>query len=264
MNEIASTLSLWQWGLLTLGALAGGAVNALAGGGTLITFPLLTAVGVPPVAANVTNTVALCPGYLAGTFAQARDLRGQRRRLGWAIPLGVLGGIAGGMLLLGAGERLFRGMVPYLILFAVGLLAVQEPLRRRLAGRVTRLGFAGGHEARAALFLLPAALYCGYFGAGAGIMILAALGLALDDSITRLNALKQTISLVSNVAAGVFFAFSGETVWGVAALMAVGALVGGALGGRWAGRIRPSALRGIVIFVGIVIAGFFLFQDAGS
>lgn len=263
MNEITATLSLWQWGLLTLGAMAGGVVNAIAGGGTLITFPLLTAVGFPSVVANITNTVALCPGYFAGTFAQARDLRGQRRRLGLVLPIGILGGVAGGMLLLGTGERLFRGLVPYLILFAVGLLAFQDPLRARLAGRAERSRFAGSHATQATLLLLPAALYCGYFGAGAGIMILAALGLAMDDTLTRLNALKQAISLVSNVAAGVFFAFSGKTAWGVAALMAVGALIGGALGGRWAGRISPSALRGLVILAGLGVAGFYLARDGG-
>ncbi|MGE5249629.1 MAG: TSUP family transporter, partial [Bacteroidota bacterium] len=112
---------------VALAALAAGAVNALAGGGTLITFPMLTAVGVPAVAANVTNTVALCPGYFGGTLAQWNDLRGQKGRLLLLIPASILGGVAGGFLLLQTGEKLFKDLVPFLILLASGLLAVQDP-----------------------------------------------------------------------------------------------------------------------------------------
>ncbi len=110
--------------LVALAAVAAGAVNALAGGGTLITFPMLVAVGVPAVAANVTNTVALCPGYLGATFAQMKDLRGQEQRLRFLVPASIVGGIVGGVLLLNTGERLFRDLLPYLILLAAGLLAV--------------------------------------------------------------------------------------------------------------------------------------------
>ena len=122
---------------IALAAVVGGAVNALAGGGTLITFPVLMALGVPAVPANITNTVALCPGYLGGTFAQLRDLRGQERHLWFLAPAGVLGGIAGGILLLNTGETIFRVLVPYLILLATGLLAMQERLRSWL-GRTGR------------------------------------------------------------------------------------------------------------------------------
>src|SRR5512137_2196106 len=118
-----------EFALVGLAAVVGGAVNALAGGGTLITFPMLTAVGIPAVHANVTNTVALCPGYLGGTLAQSKELRGQRARLSVLIPAGIIGGLIGGVLLLKTGERLFRQLVPFLILLASALLAVQEPLR---------------------------------------------------------------------------------------------------------------------------------------
>lgn len=120
-----------------LAAVAGGLVNALAGGGTLITFPMLTALGVPPVAANVTNTVALCPGYLGATFAQVKDLRGQGQRLWFLMPAGVLGGIAGGILLLNTSDHTFRALVPYLILLAVVLLFFQDRLRNCKAIGVT-------------------------------------------------------------------------------------------------------------------------------
>ena len=122
--------------LLLVAAVAAGAINALAGGGTLITFPMLTAVGVPALAANITNTVALSPGYIGGTLAQAKDLKGQRSRLWITLPAGVAGGLIGGILLLRTGERLFRDLVPFLILLASSLLAIQDPVRAWLARRM--------------------------------------------------------------------------------------------------------------------------------
>ena len=244
--------------LIGLAAIAGGAVNALAGGGTLITFPVLMAVGLPAVPANITNTVALCPGYLGGTFAQIRDLRGQERHLWFLAPAGVLGGIAGGFLLLNTGESMFRALVPYLILLATGLLAVQERLRAWLVDRAVRNGSATPHEAWTVLPVFLAAIYGGYFGAGLSVIVLAVLGLVLEDTLTRLNALKQIISFSINIAAAVFFLFSGKIVWPAALVMMVGALVGGALGGRLAGRIQPATLRRIVVTAGVIIALIYL------
>ncbi len=244
--------------LVGLAAVAAGAVNALAGGGTLITFPTLVALGVPTVAANVTNTVALCPGYLGGTLAQARDLRGQRRRLGFALPAAVVGGIGGGILLLATGERVFRSLVPFLILLASALLAVQEPLRRWLARRAGGPDGDGRSERWAAVPVALAAVYGGYFGAGLSVIVLAVLALVLDDTLTRLNALKQGVAFAANLAAAVFFVFSGKVVWPAAAVMAAGALLGGWLGGRLAGRISPVALRWIVVALGVAIAGIYL------
>ncbi len=243
----------WDLLLAGLAAVAAGAVNALAGGGTLITFPALIALGIPAVAANVTNTVALCPGYIGGTLAQRQDLRGQGRRLWRLLPAGALGGVAGGLLLLETGEKSFRALVPWLILGASVLLAVQGPVRAWL---VRRLGEHHGArlERVAWLPVLLASVYGGYFGAGLSVIVLAALGLTLSDSLTRLNALKQTISFAVNVAAAVFFVFSGEVVWPVALVMAVGALLGGTLGGRFAGRIRPATLRWTVVAIGICVS----------
>ncbi len=240
------------WGeatLVTLAAVAGGVVNAIAGGGTLLTFPMLTAVGLPAVDANVTNTVALCPGYLGGTLAQRTDLHGQRRRLMTLVPLGALGGVTGGLLLLASGERLFRGLVPYLILLASLLLACQARVRSWVAQRTTReLPPWAGY-----LPVFAAAVYGGYFGAGLSVILLAVLGLCCDESLTRLNALKQGIAFATNVAAAVFFVFSGHVVWPIAAVMAGGALLGGVLGGRVASLVRPTLLRGIVVTVGVVV-----------
>lgn len=239
--------------LIGVAAVAGGAINALAGGGTLITFPMLTAVGIPAVAANVTNTVALCPGYLGGALAQKADLRGQERRLWLLVPAGIVGGILGGILLLNTGERLFRQLVPYLILFASLLLAVQPVLRNWLVRYQKARGHTGS-ETGSVLPVTLAAIYGGYFGAGLGVITLAVLALVLEDTLTRLNALKQALSLSINVAAAIFFLFSGQVVWPAALVMAAGALAGGALGGRLAGRVQPSVLRWIVVTIGVVVA----------
>ena len=242
-----------QYILAALAAVAAGAVNALAGGGTLITFPMLTFLGIPAVTANVTNTVALCPGYFGGTLAQWNDLRSQKNRLWLIVPAGIVGGVLGGFLLLQTGEKLFRELVPYLILLASALLAIQDPVRTWLVRRVGE-----GHGARLEkMAWLPvglASIYGGYFGAGLSVIVLSALGLTIEDSITRLNALKQAVAFSVNVAAAIFFLFSGQVIWSAALVMAVGALIGGILGGRLAGRIKPSTLRWTVIGIGVSIS----------
>jgi uncharacterized membrane protein YfcA len=242
--------------LIGLAAVAAGAVNALAGGGTLISFPMLTAVGIPAVAANITNTVALCPGYLGATLAQRNDLQDQKRRLWLLLPAGAIGGILGGILLLSTEERLFQALVPFLILLASGLLAVQNSVRAWIVRRSQQTGSTS--EAWAVPSVGLAAIYGGYFGAGLSVIVLAVLGLTLDDSLTRLNALKQGISFSVNTAAAIFFLFSGQVVWPAALVMAVGALLGGALGGRLAGRIKPAVLRWIVVVIGTIIGLFYL------
>jgi uncharacterized protein len=244
--------------IIGLAAIAAGAVNALAGGGTLITFPILIAVGVPPVNSNVTNTVSLIPGYLGATIAQLNDLKGQGARLWWLLPLSALGGLAGGIILLTTEEALFRALVPYLILFAAALLAVQEPLRARIVRRLEARGATSSNPFWTVIPVGLAAIYGGYFGAGVSVIVLAVLGLVFDDSLTRLNALKQAISFSINITAAIFFVFSGEVVWSAAAVMAVGALIGGALGGRVAGRIKASTLRWVVVVIGVVVATIYL------
>jgi uncharacterized membrane protein YfcA len=246
--------------LIGLAALAAGAVNALAGGGTLITFPALIAIGVPAVAANVTNTIALCPGYLGGTLAQYNDLNGQKNRLWLFVPAGALGGIAGGILLLNTGEKLFSALVPFLILLASGLLAAQDLVRGWLTRRAAQNLAAAGADKWAALPAGLAAVYGGYFGAGLSVIVLAVLGLLLDDTLTRLNALKQAIAFSVNTAAAVLFLFSGQVVWSAVIVMMVGSLVGGALGGRLAGRVKPATLRWTVVAIGVVVGVIYLIK----
>jgi len=247
--------------LIALAAMAAGAINALAGGGTLITFPMLTAVGVPAVAANVTNTVALCPGYLGGILGQAKDLAGQQKRLWLVVPAGAIGGIVGGVLLLQTGERLFRELVPYLILLASALLAIQDPVRKWLMRRLEQEGTRPiSQHWTVSLPVGLAAIYGGYFGAGLSVIVLAVLGLTLEDTLTRLNALKQAVSFSVNVAAAIFFLFSGQVVWLAALVMAAGALIGGALGGKLAGHVKPATLRWIVVTIGVTVAIIYLIR----
>jgi uncharacterized protein len=239
--------------LAALAALGAGLTNALAGGGTLITFPTLIFLGVPAVAANVTNTVALCPGYFGATMAQWKDLRDQKSRLWLVLPISIVGGVLGGVLLLRTGEKLFKDLVPYLILFASALLAIQDPVRAWLIRRIEQQ-----HDGKLQnLTWIPvglASVYGGYFGAGFSVILLSALGLTLEDTLTRLNALKQAIAFTVNVAAAIFFIFSGKVVWSLAVIMAVGALIGGTLGGKLAGRIKPSTLRWTVVTIGVIIS----------
>jgi uncharacterized membrane protein YfcA len=260
-------LSPFELALAGLAAVAAGAVNAIAGGGTLITFPTLTALGLPVVAANVTNTLAVAPGALGGLVALRRELAGQGPRLARLTPAALLGGFAGGYLLLHTNEALFRRLVPWLILGASALLAVQDPLRafllRRLAGTN---GAADGAlhgrlgEVVATLLVFCGAVYGGYFGAGLGVIVLAVLGLVLHDSLTRLNAIKQAIGFAANLAGALLFAAFGPVHWPAAAVMAVGAIAGGVVGGRFASRIRASTLRTFVVATGTIVGLIYLMR----
>lgn len=253
-EPMSDPFSLLDLLLIALAAVGAGLINAIAGGGTLISFPALTFVGVPTVAANVTNAVALTPGYLGATVAQWTDIRPQRHRLFLLVPAAVAGGFAGALLLLNTSERLFRELVPWLILLSAVLLAVQDVVRAWVKRRNEKAGRAHNSEAWAVLPVFVAAIYGGYFGAGLSVIVLAVLGLVLDDSLTRLNALKQALAFATNTTAALFFLFSGQVVWLAAGVMAVGAMVGGALGGTLAGAIRPQTLRLVVITLAVAVA----------
>jgi len=251
-------LSLSQLALIALAGLATGAVNALAGGGSLISFPVLLAMGVPPLTANVTNTIGLCPGYLGAALAQRRDLRQQGARLYVLLPVAVACSVGGALLLLHTGERAFGHAVPWLILGACVLLSVQQ----RLRGWLERREAAGaGVSLALALPLVGAAnVYGGYFGAGASVIVLAALGLSYTDTLPRLNALKQALSLATNCAAALLFAASGPVNWRVVPVLAIGALIGGAWGGRVGRRLSPQLLRTVVVLLGVAAAAIYLWR----
>jgi|SRR5208337_1083864 len=257
-------LSGSELALAGLAAVAAGLINALAGGGTLVSFPTLIAMGIPPVIANITNTVALCPGYLGGALAQRADLRGQGRRLLILVPAAIIGGVAGGILLLAISAQTFQLLVPFLILMAAGLLAVQDRVKAWITIHAARAQDATSEGRdltgcrRAVLPVGLAAVYGGYFGPGLSVIVLAVLGLFIDDNLTRLNALKQCLSLAVNTAAAIFFLFTGLVIWPLALVMAVGALLGGAAGGTIAGRIDPARLRWTIVAIGIIVGVVFL------
>jgi uncharacterized membrane protein YfcA len=243
-------LSVWAHLACGGSAVGAGIVNAIAGGGTLISFPAMTAVGVTAVRANATNTVSLCPGYIGGTFAQRAELEGLGRELRPQLVTSAVCGLAGSILLVLSSEAVFRSIVPFLILAACLLLAVQVPMRKWLFNRSER----ASHPAVELGAVGIASVYGGYFGAGLGIMLMAVLGLFSDHPLTKVNAVKQLLSIAVNVCAAAFLVFSGKIEWTLVAVMAPGALIGGNLGGRLAGVIPPGKLRACVVTYGVVVA----------
>jgi uncharacterized protein len=249
-------VSLGEILLLAGGGFLAGAVNAVAGGGSLISFPALLAVGHPAVTANVTNAVAVVPGYLGGTIGYRRELEGQMRRAVALAVSSVMGAVVGAVLLLISSEQLFKAIVPFLVLFSAALLAAQPWLSRFARG-----GQDAGREHGVRLHAMnfAAAVYGGYFGAGLGIMLLALLAISTDDELQRLNALKGLLSLVIGLVAATYFALFGPVVWGAAAIMAATSLVGGQAGVVLARRLDDAVLRWVVVVfgVGVGIALFF-------
>ncbi|MCC7363921.1 MAG: sulfite exporter TauE/SafE family protein [Dehalococcoidia bacterium] len=240
---------------LALAAFAGGAINAVAGGGSLVSFPALIAAGYPSKAANVTNSVALWPGYLSGNYAYRAELRPQRRRVAVLSVPSVLGALAGSVILLRTPETAFDAIVPFLILFACGLMIVQDRLSRwALSRRLASLD----PDARPPVVLLATifvlAVYGAYFGAGLGILTLAVLGILLPDDLQRSNALKGALSTVINAAAVLYFVAFGPVQWAPAAVMGVGAIAGGYLGVGVARRLGKRWLRVAVVTYGVAVA----------
>jgi uncharacterized membrane protein YfcA len=231
-------------------AAAAGAVNAIGGGGSLISFPVISALGVPPVTANATNTVALCPGYIGGTIAQRDDLGkiGPAARLNLYVAAG--GGLLGSVLLSVTSNVTFRALVPWLILMSSVLLLVQDRLRAWL---VTRTGGGRSHRLAELGALAVACTYGGYFGAGLGILIIAVLGIFSELPFVRLNAMKQLISFVVNIFAAAFLLGAGTVNLVLVAVMAPASLVGGNLGGRYAKSMSPRRLRIAVICFGAIL-----------
>jgi uncharacterized membrane protein YfcA len=247
------------------GALAAGGINAIAGGGTLVSFPILVALGVPSVQANATNTVALCPGYFGGAFAQRATVGEHKVRLRRLLPFAGLGGLLGSILLVITSDSVFRNLVPFLILMACGLLGFQDGIKKRVfAHRKSDVSRSATqkptqnatHEATIPLIIsvFAASIYGGYFGAGLGIMLLAVTGLLLDDELPKLNALKTVLSFVINVLAASFLVFSGKVEWNFVAVMAPASLVGGHFGGMLASKMNPKVMRAIVITFGVAVA----------
>jgi len=250
-----------DWALVGGAGLAAGAVNAIAGGGTLITFPALLAVGLPPVVANITSSVGLVAGYAGGSLGYRRELAGQGARVRALVPVAVLGGLAGAVVLLVTPAEAFRVAVPYLVLLACGLLAAQPRLARIVADRRAAREGAGpdgtstadtGWDVRAGV--LVSSVYGSYFGAGLGVLLLGVLGVLVKDGLQRLNALKGLLSLIVNAVGVAVFVFSGRVEWPVAIALGVAAWVGGLLGVRLARVLPAKVLRYAVVLLGVTVA----------
>jgi uncharacterized membrane protein YfcA len=234
-------------------AFAAGAINSVAGGGTLVSFPTLVWLGLPGVVANATNTVAIWPGSLAGMAGYRRELRGvDPRMLLLAIP-SVVGGLSGALLLAWTPPGVFERVVPFLILFATLLFMAQERLQRWVfADRPEH--HSGRWLVGASLFQLGVALYGGYFGAGIGILMLAALGILGHTDVHQMNGLKNLFAACINGVAAVYFVAVGMANWPYVLVMAVGAIAGGYLCAGLARRLGRTAVRRIVIGVGFGMA----------
>jgi hypothetical protein len=251
-------MDLSQVVLLVVAGLAAGAVNAIAGGGSLITFPALIAIGLPSVAANVTNSVAVCPGYVSSVFGSRADLAGQGRRLRMIVPTGLVGAAAGCALLLATPARAFELIVPFLVLAAAATLAFQQRLRqfvghpRELSPRRKMITLQ--------VVVFVGSIYGGYFGAALGVMLVAALALILDETLNRINALKNVLSASVGLVTIVVFAIFGPVNWAAALAVAPATIIGGYAGARLARRLPARVLRALIVTFGTTIGLLLLYR----
>jgi uncharacterized membrane protein YfcA len=238
-------------GILAVAAagLGAGTINTVVGSGTLITFPVLLSLGVPPVTANVSNTIGLVPGGFSGAWGYRHELGGQRRRLLRFGAASLLGGLTGATLLLVLPPGVFKAVVPALILLAL-VLVVAQP---RLAARYLRTDQPAGGRRPALLWVLVllTGVYGGYFGAAQGVLLVAMLGALLDSNLQRVNALKNVLALLVNLVAGVLFIALAHPNWTYVAIIAVSSSFGGLLGAAVGRRLSPVVLRTVIVLVGL-------------
>lgn len=251
-------MSPLEAGLVALAGVAAGAINAVVGSGTLITFPTLLAFGVPPVTANVSNSIGLVPGSIAGAVGYRRELSAQRPRLRHLTTASAGGGLLGGVLLLAA-PGAFEVVVPALVALGVVLVAAGPRISAWVAARHEALGGLPENGARwvwPALFLCG--VYGGYFGAAQGVLMMAVLGIGVADSLQRLNGLKNALAALVNLVSGALFAVVADVDWTIVLLIGVGATVGGLLGASVGRRLPAAVLRGFIVVVGVAALVSFL------
>jgi uncharacterized protein len=267
---------MWEYLLLFVAAALGGAVNSVAGGGTLLTFPALLWAGQAEIIANATSTVALWPGALSSFWGYRSELVGNRREIVMLAIPSFLGGIAGALLLLRTDNRTFAAIVPYLILLATALFIAQGPLSRWLRRREERrpdslsperpTPVAGGWSrprwAVVLVFQFLVGIYGGYFGAGIGILMLAAFGFLGFTNIHHMNALKNLNGMCINGLAAALFIAKGLVDWRLALLMAAGAIVGGYAGAGTARRIGQPMVRRVIVAIGLALSAWLLVRQA--
>lgn len=240
------------WLSIMLAAFGAGLVNAVAGGGTLLTFPALLYGGMSSIAANATSTVAICPGSVMSSWAYRHQLAENRARV-WTLALpSLLGGMTGAVLLFHTPEKIFRFVVPYLILLACGLLLLNEPMGRWISQRAE--AHPKKHAAALWFSQFAIAVYGGYFGAGIGILMLAAMAIFLPEDLQAANGMKNFFAMLINGIAAVYFIAVGAAVLKVALLMALAAIGGGFVGAKTAQRMSPRILRSAVVVFGVIVA----------
>jgi uncharacterized membrane protein YfcA len=247
-------VSLGEIAAILLAGVAAGTINTVVGSGTLITFPTLLAFGVPPVTANVSNTVGLVPGSLSGAIGYRRELDGQGPRL---LRLGVasfLGGISGAVLLLVLPPAAFDAVVPVLIALGCVLVVLQPRISRAVAARAQARGLTRPEHGAAWVWVLVflAGVYGGYFGAAQGVLLMAILGIGLTETMQRNNATKNVLALLVNLVAAVVFVIVAHVDWAAAGLIAAGSVIGGQIGAHVGRRLPPTALRVVIVLVGVV------------
>ncbi len=254
-------MSPWEVIAILLAGVAAGTINTVVGSGTLITFPTLLAFGIPPVTANVSNTVGLAPGSLSGAIGYRAELTGQRRRLVRLGSASLVGGIAGALLLLVLPSSAFDAIVPVLIVLGCVLVVLGPRIQRRVAARAEQ---TGGLPEHGAWWVWPAVavagVYGGYFGAAQGVLLMAVLGIGVADSMQRHNATKNVLALIVNGVAAVIFIFVADVNWPVAGLIALGSVIGGQLGATVGRRLPANVLRAVIVAVGVVAVVVFLFR----
>ncbi|HEU0191338.1 MAG TPA: sulfite exporter TauE/SafE family protein [Mycobacterium sp.] len=245
--------------LITLAGVGAGAINALVGSGTLITFPTLVTLGFPPVTATISNSVGLVAGGVSSTWAYRRELTGQWDRLRWQIPGSLIGAMFGAWLLLHLPEKVFNHIVPALLIAALALVVVGPRIQALAQRRAVAAGRSAEHLSRARLAALAlgtfvVGIYGGYFAAAQGILLVGVMGVLLPESMQRMNAAKNLLVLVVNmVAAGAYTLVAFDRIsWPAAGLIAAGSLVGGFLGGHYGRRLSPNALRVVIVVVGLI------------
>ncbi|KRV49327.1 hypothetical protein AQ490_03825 [Wenjunlia vitaminophila] len=239
--------------VLTAG-IGAGTINVIVGSGTLITFPVLLAVGLPPITANVSNTLGLVPGSVSGAVGYRRELVGQRSRVLRFGTASLLGGLTGAFLLIQLPSAAFDAIVPALICIALVLVVLQPRLARAVAARRERDGTEPSHYGGPLLTvgIGLCGIYGGYFGAAQGVLLLGMMGLALTEDIQRINAIKNVLALIVNGVAAVVFLFVADFDWSAVGLLAVGAAIGGQIGAKIGRRLSPTVLRGVIVVVGLV------------
>jgi len=239
---------------VVLAGVAAGTINTVVGSGTLITFPTLLAVGVPPVTANVSNTIGLVPGSLSGAIGYRRELTGQRHRLVRLGSASLVGGVAGAALLLVLPEAAFDAIVPVLIALGCTLVVLQPRVSAWVAARNAARGSEMHPHGAGWVWVLVmlTGVYGGYFGAAQGVLLMAVLGVGLQETMQRNNATKNVLAVIVNAVAALVFIAVADVDWAVAGLIAAGAVVGGQLGATVGRRLPPNVLRGVIVLVGVV------------